>query len=44
MADQMGINKQQIIKKAEDLSLYSSWDDLVELSHLKDSPHINNLK
>ena len=44
MADQMGIDKQRIVKRAEDLSLYDSWDDKGGVKFLKNNPQIKSLK
>jgi len=44
MADQIGINKQQILERAKDLYIYDDWEDKGGVKFLKDNSQINNLK
>tara|TARA_B000000557_G_scaffold71501_1_gene56473 strand:- start:1390 stop:3477 length:2088 start_codon:yes stop_codon:yes gene_type:complete len=44
MADQMNINKQKILERANDLYIYDDWEDKGGVKFLKNNPQINNLK
>ena len=44
MADQIGVSKQQILNRAESLSLYDSWNDKNGVNFLKKNPQISKLK
>ena len=44
MADQLGINKKQIMQKAEEMGIYDLWNDKNGVNFLKNNPQISKLK